>query len=785
MLRLFLLLPLFIYSAVSLSGVPEWLEKDTIEKICDNVNCHSQLEQYYRTDYYNKKFNKALAVSSYKSSNKYTIDYFGMAWQYPDAGQAMVEALKGCRKHGKNCKIFLVNNRVHDGDLYRAFTKTVYQSSSNNQKCSNNFYKKTANSSCIRLPLNSNKYSSGVGFYCKSGFKKNGDSCSIKKTIPFNAHASGSNWICNIDFYRNDANTACIGVPANAYSTYNSNYFYCNSGYKKSGKSCIKENKVPLNAHADGNSWVCNTDYYKFNNRCARVPKNAYSRYTSNYFYCNSGYQKSGGSCIKENKIPVHAHADAGSWTCGTDYYKSNNSCRKVPKNAYSSYSSNYWYCLDGFKQSGGRCVAKKVIPLNAYKFGSSWVCNSNYYKNAKQTKCLRVPKNATKNLADNGWNCNDGYRKSGFICKEKSAQIVFNGHKYVGEINNYRKPHGYGTMNYQGGGSFSGEWKNGKENGKGTFVTNDGVSINGQFIESSIIGDVTVTYPTGNIYKGGFSITGSVIGRNGFGRMIYTDGQVKKGQWKNNIYQETETIQQKGADSNSYEIAASSGSGFAVSSDGYIVTNYHVIKGCNNVEVISKGLKMTASVIKKDSKNDLALLKSNFRPLHSFNLSPEEPYRNMSIIVAGFPFGSGFGSTVKTTRGSISNLYGIGDNPSQIQIDAAIQPGSSGGPIIDSKGNVVGVTASKLDLMKMLEEFGALPESTNFGIKSTVLINFLASNVSRKQTPSKTVITERRLGEIAENGTYYISCLMTMAQIEANKTKNMKQRKVLFNIFD
>ena len=59
-------------------------------------------------------------------------------------------------------------------------------------------------------------------------------------------------------------------------------------------------------------------------------------------------------------------------------------------------------------------------------------------------------------------------------------------------------------------------------------------------------------------------------------------------------------------------------------------------------------------------------------------------------IIVTGYPFGDAISSSIKFTQGIVSSMSGIGDNYSQIQIDAALQPGNSGGPIVDEFGNVV-----------------------------------------------------------------------------------------------
>ena len=76
--------------------------------------------------------------------------------------------------------------------------------------------------------------------------------------------------------------------------------------------------------------------------------------------------------------------------------------------------------------------------------------------------------------------------------------------------------------------------------------------------------------------------------------------------------------------------------------------------------------------------------------------------------------------------------MAGIGSNFSNIQIDAALQPGNSGGPILDDKGNVVGVAVARLDKVKTLKKLGSLPENTNFGIKTSVVRSILESrNIS------------------------------------------------------
>ena len=223
--------------------------------------------------------------------------------------------------------------------------------------------------------------------------------------------------------------------------------------------------------------------------------------------------------------------------------------------------------------------------------------------------------------------------------------------------------------------------------------------------------------------------------------------------------------------------IAAASGTGFAVTRSGHIVTNHHVINGCNDVKVHYEGKIIPATVLSTDPLNDLALLKADFKPTTVLPLSKKNPELMEDVFVAGFPFGKNISSSVKITKGIISSLTGLGDNYSNIQIDAALQPGNSGGPIFDEKGNVVAVAVAKLDLKKVIEHFGVIPENTNFGIKANIVSNLLASNNITTGAPNTKAISKSKLGKAVSNATYYLSCWMTMAQIQ-----KMQSQKVIFS---
>lgn len=223
-----------------------------------------------------------------------------------------------------------------------------------------------------------------------------------------------------------------------------------------------------------------------------------------------------------------------------------------------------------------------------------------------------------------------------------------------------------------------------------------------------------------------------------------------------------------------------SSGSGFYISEEGHIMSNYHVIRGCDRVKVHKKGIAEEAVVVAVDRVNDLALLQIEKPPRYVFPLSQKNAFPLQDVIVAGYPFGKTISSSIKFTKGIVSSLSGVGDNYSQIQIDAALQPGNSGGPIIDTKGNVIGVAVSKLDLKTFLTEFKVVPENTNFGIKSSAVLNFVSANNVNTIKPNNKEISKSELSKNISEGTTYLSCWMTKDQI-----KKLKTKKVMFKEFE
>ncbi|MDA9174848.1 serine protease [Gammaproteobacteria bacterium] len=175
----------------------------------------------------------------------------------------------------------------------------------------------------------------------------------------------------------------------------------------------------------------------------------------------------------------------------------------------------------------------------------------------------------------------------------------------------------------------------------------------------------------------------------------------------------------------NTKPVIFGSGTGFRFNEEGYIATNYHVIHGCTEITAQNESLQIVVT----DPINDLAILKSSFSSDFFLSLSEETAIKGEDIYVVGYPFGKGLSAMSKTTKGIVSSLQGIQNSYNQFQMDAPIQPGNSGGPIVNSNGHLKGIAVSTADMQLIFEAYGAIPQNVNFGIKVDILKNILDAN--------------------------------------------------------
>jgi S1-C subfamily serine protease len=194
-----------------------------------------------------------------------------------------------------------------------------------------------------------------------------------------------------------------------------------------------------------------------------------------------------------------------------------------------------------------------------------------------------------------------------------------------------------------------------------------------------------------------------------------------------------------------------STGTGFFVSKTGHVLTNEHVIKGCSEFQVSRTGAPATsARLVASDAANDLALLQTDATP------GPVPPISvrariGENVYVYGFPLAGTLASSGNFTVGHVSATAGLNDDTRKLQISAPVQPGNSGGPLIDQFGNVVGVIVSQLR---------GTAQNVNFAIKSTIALNFLDANrIEPSLDVATTALEPAKVAEQALSFTVQVIC--------------------------
>ncbi|MGC3957426.1 MAG: tetratricopeptide repeat-containing serine protease family protein [Verrucomicrobiota bacterium] len=187
-------------------------------------------------------------------------------------------------------------------------------------------------------------------------------------------------------------------------------------------------------------------------------------------------------------------------------------------------------------------------------------------------------------------------------------------------------------------------------------------------------------------------------------------------------------------------------GTGFIVTTNGFVLTAYHVVEDSTNLVVVTRKVRFAAQLAKADKTNDIALLQivgafpptptngmrsapgsprlmrvaSNFRPLPLIAEGNVKVGAPVSTI--GFPNVQIQGREPKFTRGEINSLAGIKDDASYFQVSTPVQPGNSGGPLLNSSGQVVGMVLARLSDITLLKTTGTVPQNVNYALKSSRL---------------------------------------------------------------
>jgi S1-C subfamily serine protease len=199
-----------------------------------------------------------------------------------------------------------------------------------------------------------------------------------------------------------------------------------------------------------------------------------------------------------------------------------------------------------------------------------------------------------------------------------------------------------------------------------------------------------------------------------------------------------------------------STGTGFAISQMGHVLTNNHVVEACKSISLTQPGSNtVTASVIATDPQNDLAVVR--FVPstkIAAASFRSGAIKAGTDVAVFGYPLSDILAASGNIVTGNVTALAGMGNDSRMLQISAPVQPGNSGGPVLDNSGRVVAVVMARLKA-----EVGN-PQNVNFAIKSSIATTFLEGAgvpFDYGQGAGERATTE--VAELAQGFTYLISC--------------------------
>jgi trypsin-like peptidase len=179
------------------------------------------------------------------------------------------------------------------------------------------------------------------------------------------------------------------------------------------------------------------------------------------------------------------------------------------------------------------------------------------------------------------------------------------------------------------------------------------------------------------------------------------------------------------------------------VTKDGKALTNAHVVRGCREIGVTMEGQRVAARILATDQKNDLALLATNLHPTRAANWRLKVR-QGEDIVVYGFPLTGALSSGGNVTTGNITALAGLADDSRFLQISAPVQPGNSGGPLLDRNGSVVGIVVSKLNALGVASATGDLRTSIS-PLRLWWRQHFLTHSASIMSTVRRLVRYQRR----------------------------------------
>ncbi len=211
-----------------------------------------------------------------------------------------------------------------------------------------------------------------------------------------------------------------------------------------------------------------------------------------------------------------------------------------------------------------------------------------------------------------------------------------------------------------------------------------------------------------------------------------------------------------------STEETISTGSGFFINDLGFVVTNSHVVNGCREIYVILDDKKANSYIVINDVKNDLAVLKTGVEPASiAYFRSGRGIRAGEDVLAFGYPLQNVLSDELKGTKGMVNALSGMNNDTRMMQISAPVQPGNSGGPLLDQAGNIVGVVTAKMDAIVMAQLTDDIAQNVNFALKASLVRDMLeVKEIDYETASSKEERNTADIFEQANKFTVLVECL-------------------------
>ena len=174
---------------------------------------------------------------------------------------------------------------------------------------------------------------------------------------------------------------------------------------------------------------------------------------------------------------------------------------------------------------------------------------------------------------------------------------------------------------------------------------------------------------------------------------------------------------------------AQRSGTAFLISRSGYLLTAAHVVERREKITIHTSSGDVQARVVARDPANDVAVLKAEMTGTPLWVTSAGSLGRGQEIMTLGYPLVQMQGESQKASFGRINALSGLEDDVRYVQMDATIQPGNSGGPLLNASGQVVGIVTATINQRTVMAAAGTVAQNVNYALKMDYALPLLPAD--------------------------------------------------------